>query len=183
MLGPGGEFAFVVIGAAMALSLVDNRVGSFTLAVTSLTMALIPLLSLVARRLNASLAPPKQLDPQLLVAPPAASTTGRAIVVGYGHVGQVVCEMLERHRFPFLATDRDPSAVVEERRRGREVYYGDAANAAYLKSCGLMDAAALIVTIHDQAGIDAIVRLARELRPDILVHRARPRRHARAPSL
>ena len=45
-------------------------------------------------------------------------------------------------------------------------------------NCAL--APALIVTIHDQAAIDEIVRVARELRPDILiVSRARDATHAR----
>ena len=49
LLGPGGEFAFVVIGMATALGLIGAHISSFTLAVTSVTMALIPLLSVVAR--------------------------------------------------------------------------------------------------------------------------------------
>src|SRR5262249_51366897 len=53
LLGPSGEFAFVIIGVAAAAKLVSERAGSFTLAVTSLTMALIPVLAMVARRLTA----------------------------------------------------------------------------------------------------------------------------------
>ena len=45
LLGPGGEFAFVVIGVATWLGLVSATAAAFTLAVTSLTMALIPLLA------------------------------------------------------------------------------------------------------------------------------------------
>src|SRR6185503_3438885 len=51
LLGPGGEFAFVIIGVATGYSLVTAAAGSFTLAVASLTMALIPLLAIGARRL------------------------------------------------------------------------------------------------------------------------------------
>jgi len=179
LLGPGGEFAFVIVGVAIAAGLVTARAGSFTLAVTSVTMALIPLLAMAARRIAPRFEERRPLDPQLLVAPPADGRV-RAIVVGHGRVGQVVCDLLDTHRFPYLSTDRDPSSVAEHRRRGREVYYGDATNPAFLKSCGLMAAPALIVTIHDQAAIDEIVRVARELRPDILiVSRARDARHAR----
>ena len=111
---------------------------------------------------------------------PAGSGKGRAIVVGHGRVGQIVCAMLERHGYPFISTDRDPAAVSEWRRRGREVYYGDAASPAFLKSCGLLEAAGVIVTIHDQDAIDEIVGVARSLRPDILiVSRARDATHAR----
>ena len=146
---------------------------------TSLTMALIPLLSLVARRLRAKIEQPKLLDPELAVVP--REVKGHAIVVGHGRVGQVVCALLERHRFPFLAIESDPAAVSEYRRRGREVYYGDATDPALLKSCGLMDAAAVIVTINTPAIIDEIVKLVRMLRADIvIVSRARDAAHARA---
>lgn len=179
LLGPGGEFAFVVIGLATALKLVSTTTASFTLAVTSLTMVLIPFLAIAARRITSPVDDKKTPDAALLVVPPIGGK-GRALVVGHGRVGQVVCEMLERHNFPFIATDRDPAAVAAYRRRGREVYYGDATNPAFLRSCGVMEAAAVIVTIHDQAAIGEIVRAVRAMRPEMLiVSRARDATHAR----
>jgi CPA2 family monovalent cation:H+ antiporter-2 len=59
LLGPGGEFAFVGIGLAAAAGIVEPRLASFTLAVTSVTMALTPLLSAAARWLAAKLTPEK----------------------------------------------------------------------------------------------------------------------------
>jgi CPA2 family monovalent cation:H+ antiporter-2 len=178
LLGPGGEFAFVGIGMATTLGLISANVSSFTLAVTSLTMALIPALSLIARRLARKLQGPKALDPELAVAPRGG--TGHAIVVGHGRVGQVVCAMLERHGFHYIAVDKNAAAVTEQRRRGREVYYGDAANLAFLKSCGLMEAAAVIVTVGSKAEIDEIVGQVRTLRTNMpIVSRARDAAHAR----
>jgi monovalent cation:H+ antiporter-2, CPA2 family len=179
LLGPGGEFAFVVIGVATMLSLVTPRAGSFTLAVTSLTMVLIPVLAIVARRLAGRIEDRKPLGAHLLLAP-VGTEKDHAIVIGHGRVGQVVCDMLETHRFPFIATDSDASTVDQYRRRGREVYYGDATNPAFLKSCGLLDASAVIVTIHTQAAIDEIVRIVRAVNPGILIiARARDATHAR----
>ena len=179
LLGPGGEFAFVAIGMATVAGIVPAPVASFTLAVTSLTMALIPLLSLAARRIAERLERRKGQQPEL-TAPPPVGSSGHAIVIGHGRVGQIVCDMLERHRFPFISTDSDPAAVAQYRKRGRQVYYGDATSLAFLKGCGLMDAAALIVTIHTQAAIDEIVQAVRPLRPDLLiVSRARDAAHAR----
>jgi CPA2 family monovalent cation:H+ antiporter-2 len=179
LLGPGGEFAFVAIGVAVGAQLVAPAAASFTLAVTSITMALIPVLAVVARRIAPAVEDRKVRHPELLV-PPPADGPARAIVVGYGRVGQVVCDLLDVHGCPYLATDRDPDMVTAYRRRGRELYYGDATSRAFLKSCGLMTAHALIVTIHDHAAIDEIVRVARELRPDLLiVSRARDAAHAR----
>jgi CPA2 family monovalent cation:H+ antiporter-2 len=179
LLGPGGEFAFVIVALATALNLLLPATASFVLAVTSLTMAAIPLLALLARRLTGGMEARRVVDPILAVGPPS-DTRKRAIVVGHGRVGQIVCEMLERHKVPFLAVDSDPAAVAEYRRRGREVYYGDAVNAAFLLSCGLMQATAVIVTIHGQAAIDEIVHIMRRIRPDIpIVSRARDATHAR----
>ena len=179
LLGPGGEFAFVALGLATALGLLSAGVSSFMLAVTSLTMALIPLLAIAARRIAERLEKRKPLEPELAAAPPVGET-GHAIVVGHGRVGQIVCAMLERHGRAFIATDNDPAAVGAWRRRGREVYFGDATNPAFLKSCGLMGAAAVIVTIHTQAAIDEIVGIVRGLRPDMpIVSRARDATHAR----
>jgi CPA2 family monovalent cation:H+ antiporter-2 len=179
LLGPGGEFAFVVIGVATAATLVSPGTASFTLAVTSITMAIIPLLASAARRLTRHREQVRHVDPALSLVP-MSGAKGRAIVIGHGRVGQVVCDMLSAHNFPYIATDRDPGAVTQQRRKGREVYYGNAADPAFLNSCGLMEAAAVIVTIHDQPGIDEIVRAVRERRPDILiVSRARDADHAR----
>ena len=179
LLGPGGEFAFVALGLATVLGLLSAGVSSFMLAVTSLTMALIPAMAVAARRITEKLERRKPPEPELAAVPPA-DETGHAIVVGHGRVGQIVCAMLERHGRPFIATDIDPAAVSAWRRRGREVYYGDATSPAFLKSCGLMGAAAVIVTIHTQAAIDEIVEIVRGLRPDMpIVSRARDATHAR----
>ena len=178
LLGPGGEFAFVGIGLATSLGLIGADVSSFTLTVTSITMALIPALSLAARRLAPRFREPKALDPELAVAPTGG--TGHAIVVGHGRVGQVVCTLLDRHGCPYLAVDNDAAAVPEQRRSGREVYYGDATLPEFLKTCGVMDAKAVIVTVAAADAIDEVVRQVRALRSDIvIVSRARDAAHAR----
>ena len=178
LLGPGGEFAFVGIGMATTLGLISSNVSSFTLAVTSITMALIPALSLAARRLTPKFREPKALDPELTVA--LSGGTGHAIVIGHGRVGQVVCSLLDRHSYHYIAVDNDAAAVPAHRRSGREVYYGNATDPEFLKSCGLMDAKAVIVTVAAEAQIDEIVRQVRALRTDVvIVSRARDAAHAR----
>ncbi len=178
LLGPGGEFAFVSLGTASALRLVDARVSSLALAVTSVTMALTPLLAIAARRLRPLLATPRPPDRELSVRPPGGEK--HAIVVGYGRVGKVVCSLLKHHGMRFIAVDYDASSVAQDRRDGHMVYYGDAADPAFLDTCGIRDATGLIITIHTQAVIDKVVDYVRTIRPDILiVSRARDADHAR----
>lgn len=178
MLGPGGEFAFVGIGLAATLGVLPKPLASQALAVTSLTMVLIPLMSLIGQRLAARHVAPRPSDAHLLAVP--ETTAGATIVVGYGRVGRVVGTMLERHSLPYIATDADPITVSRERAAGRPLYFGRAENPAFLKTCGLMDARAVVITIHDRDGIDGIVTGVRKLRPDIvIVARARDAEHAR----
>jgi CPA2 family monovalent cation:H+ antiporter-2 len=177
LTGPGGEFAFVGIGLAGTLGLIGPGVVTFTLALTSLTMALIPLLAIAGRHAAARLAAPVELAPELKVQPAAASK--HAIVVGYGRVGKVVCALMKEHGVAYTATDSSASLVTEERHAGAEVYYGNAANPDFLKACGVMDAAGVIITVGSRALTDAVVAQVRALRPDILiVARARDAEHA-----
>ena len=178
LLGAGGEFAFVSLVIASRSRLVDPRTATFALTVTALTMALIPLLSRVARgfasRLRAAGAPPSELT-----ARPGARQR-HAIVVGYGRVGKVVCALLKEHGIPYIAADSDASTVTHDRRDGHEVYYGDAADPKFLETCGLANAAGVIITIHSHHLIDDIVEHVRAIRPDVLiVSRARDADHAR----
>ena len=178
LLGAGGEFAFVSLGAAAELHLIDADTATFALTVTSATMALIPLVSHLARRFASRLRAAGATPSELMMRP-----TGRqrhAIVVGYGRVGKVVCALLKEHGVPYIAADFDASTVTHDRRDGHDVYYGDAADPKFLEICGLADAAGVIITIHTHQLIDDIVEHVRAMRPDVLiVSRARDADHAR----
>jgi len=177
LLGPGGEFAFVGIALAASLRLVSPNVQSLVLAATSIIMALTPVLSIGARHLRALIIGPGRMGPELLVRPMGGGS--RAIVVGNGRVGKLVCELLTEHGVPYVATDNDPVTVTRDRRAGSEVYFGNATDLEFLKACGLADATGLIITINAHDVIDEIVTKVRSVRPDMLVvARARDAAHA-----
>jgi CPA2 family monovalent cation:H+ antiporter-2 len=178
LLGPGGEFAFVGIGMAAAASLIEPRLASFALAVTSVTMALTPPLASVGRRLGARLRAGAPVATELTAQPSGGDK--HAIVVGYGRVGKVVCALLKEHGIGYIAADSDAPTVTHDRRDGHDVYYGDATDPQFLEVCGLSKAAGVIITIHTRDLIDSVVEHVRALRPDILiVSRARDAEHAR----
>ena len=178
LLGAGGEFAFVSLVLAAASGLTDPGTAIFALTVTSATMALIPLLSHLARRFASRLRAAGATPSELLTRP--SGRQRHAIVVGYGRVGKVVCALLNEHSIPYIAADSDASTVTRDRRAGHDVYYGDAADPKFLEICGLADAAGVIITIHTHDLIDDIVEHVRAIRPDVLiVSRARDADHAR----
>lgn len=179
MIGPGGEFAFVLLTASVAAKLVDQQAASLVLAAVSLTMIALPLAARLARILAARFAPAAVLPDEASILPPG-DHSARAIVVGLGRVGRLVGEMLEQHRVPYIAVDADPALIASQRRAGRPAFYGNATKPDFLRLCGLEEATALIVTIDNPRAVDETVLAARALRPDlIIVARARDAKHAR----
>jgi monovalent cation:H+ antiporter-2, CPA2 family len=177
LLGPGGEFAFVMIGAAVAGGVVDRADASILLVAVALSMMTIPSLG----RLGAALARrrARELDPEALVSPPDEDG-GRVIIVGYGRVGALIGEMLDAHRIRYIAVDVDPNLTARERRAGKPVYYGDAGREDFLRRCGLETARALVITLDKPSANEDVVTAARRLRPDInIIARARDAAHAR----
>lgn len=178
LLAPGGEFAFIGIGLATQFKLIDSGVAAGVLAMVSLTMATLPFIALAARRIHKRLDADAPSRPSSTVLPPD-DRTKRVIVVGHGRVGQLVCDLLDKHEIPYLATDKDVTLVERWRNLGRPIYYGDASNPIYLQRCGIDEAAGVIVTI-DTAVVDDVVRAVRARRPDVMiVARAHDAQHAR----
>ncbi|TBR30596.1 MAG: hypothetical protein EPO10_02030, partial [Reyranella sp.] len=98
--------------------------------------------------------------------------------VGHGRVGQLVCDLLDKHEISYIAADRDAARVERWRKLGRPVYFGDASNALFLQRCGIDEATGVIVTI-DTAAVDDVVRAVRARRPDVMiVARAHDAQHA-----
>ncbi|RDJ27207.1 potassium transporter TrkA [Bosea caraganae] len=179
MIGPGGEFAFVMLNAAAGAKLIGQDAVSLVLAAVSLTMVTLPLCAKMARNLAAKLAKPVALPEEAKILPPD-DHANRAIVVGCGRVGRLVGAMLEEHNKPYIAVDSNPTLVASQRRAGRPAFFGDATKPDFLKLCGIDGASALIVTIDTGKAVDEIVRAARALGPDlIIVARARDAGHAR----
>ena len=180
LLGPAGEFAFVTMNLATDAGVVSHQTGGFITTLTAVSMAMVPLLDALGGRFAERMKPAAPVDPALLVAPPTAADK-RVVVVGYGRVGQLVCEMLKHHKVPFIAVDSDAREIADLRRAGHEVYYGDATNRAFLESCGLREASALVLTVHTAGAIDEIASLAKAIQPDLtIIARARDADHAKA---
>lgn len=178
LLAPGGEFAFVVAGMALAGGVLSDELSRFVVALTTLSMVLIPLLGSLARRFERFYRRNEPVDPALSAAPTAMQ--GHVVLVGYGRVGQVVAAFLKNHGLSFIASDHNAKAVSEERARGADVFYGDARDEAFLHSCGLEEARAIIITVHTRSIIDAVVARVHEMRPDLpIIARALDSDHAR----
>ncbi len=178
LLGAGGEFAFIIIGLAVAKDIVARDTGTLVLAITSFSMAIIPLLDHVGRRIARGVSDGQEPNPALSIPPPQEPID--AVVIGCGRVGRLVSEMLGVHKVKHIIVESDPGVVTNSRGEGLPVYFGDAKNTMFLRRCGIMSAKGVIITVNKPSVADEIVTSVRELRSDILiVARASDEGHAR----
>jgi CPA2 family monovalent cation:H+ antiporter-2 len=176
LLGPGGEFGFVILGLARVEGLIDTNAARFPLLLAAVTMACIPLLSALGRRISRRPAG-EAIDPALSAAP--EDGTPRVIIAGFGRVGATVASMLEAHDVPYVAVDSDADQVAAQRKLRRPVYWGDIAQPELLRRLHIDTARALVATMSDHAATDRLVAAARAERDDVLiVVRARDAGHA-----
>ena len=176
LLGPGGEFAFVILSSAVETGLLPTERAAEILIGVILSMTMIPMFAAFAARFGA-VSGPVAAGPE----PTELAPASRVIIVGYGRFGQVVGELMRAHKIGYLCVDGDHRVAAEARARGEPVYWGDGTNSDFLARCGLASARALIATMHTPSAVDAVVKLARAERPDLtIVARARDAAHARA---
>jgi CPA2 family monovalent cation:H+ antiporter-2 len=175
LLGPGGEFAFLLVTAAMATKILSAELGGQVEIGVTLSMALIPFFATITK--------PLPLPGSALTGPTPddLAPASRVIIVGYGRVGQIVAALMRVHKIDYLCVDGDAGIAAQAHGRGEPVYWGDAMRRDFLDSCGLAQARAVVVTMHTPSAVDAVVKLARGARDDLtLVARARDAAHARA---
>ena len=178
LLGPGGEFAFVILGSAAAAGVLSPEPHRQALVVVSMTMLALPLLAQFGRRMARRMRAAQPPGHEELARPPDDHQP-RIIVAGFGRVGHLIGAMLDEHKIPYIAIDSDAALVARARKDGFPVYYGDASNAEFLRKCGLDEARAVAVTMDNPARVDDVTRVARAHRSDLkIIVRARDERHA-----
>ena len=176
VLGPAGEFAFVVLNTGMVEGLASPAFTQGVLLSATISMFSVPLMAALGQRLSRRPETAPDLPAEVLT---PMALDGGVLIVGFGRVGRLVGEMLTAHGQSFLAVDSDPTTVAAARREGFDIYYGDAGRAELLTSCGIGAARALVVTMDAPGKVDEVVVAARALRQDLIViARARDDRHA-----
>ncbi len=108
MLAPGGEFAFVIVTAAVAAKAMPTSAGAKAMIAVTFSMFAVPFLGALAKRLAKRPAAP---EPAALLEPGVDGAAPDAIIVGFGRVGQLVGDMLHAHAIRYLAVDTDAGLV------------------------------------------------------------------------
>ena len=145
LLAQGGEFGFVLFGAAERGLLLSPAAASLFSAVVTVSMALTPILIRLA-----SVLPVGEREVEL-DGPRASDAERHVIVVGYGRFGQAVGQMLRGRGVDVTLIDQKPAQIELTGRFGIKGYYGDGRRVDVLRAAGAAQAD-LIVFAADGAG-------------------------------
>jgi len=178
LMASPSETTLIVLGAAGAAGLIDAETASFWQIVTAMGLTLTPLLARIGRDAGARIEKKSQSG-QPIIAPTREAP--RAVIIGFGRVGQMVAEMLTEHGKPYVAVDSNIDSVKAARSEGFEIVFGDAARPEFLDKMNLGHASALILTMDDPVQAMRTVKRVRAWCPDLtIVARARDTEHAAA---
>lgn len=93
------------------------------------------------------------------------------IICGFGRVGQIVAQLLEAEKIPYIAIDLDVNAVMLGRERGFNVAYGDTRNSDVLRDLGLANrrTRAVVVALDNAANASSTVLTVKGITPKVKI--------------
>jgi CPA2 family monovalent cation:H+ antiporter-2 len=171
-----GEFSFILAILGKELGLLTDTAMHTMVATAIISITLNPLLYRLIDPVEVWLAHRRRLggwfSPQAALMPdrtPMASPGHRAVVVGYGPVGQTVTRLLQENNIEPTIIELNRDTVRCLREAGVSAIYGDASHHEILQGAGVDSAGSLILSAAGlQAGAE-VIRLARGLNPAIRI--------------
>lgn len=169
-----GEFSFVLALSGMKFGLASDYYYQLFLAVSLLTMALTPMLISLSHgfaQLLGRLPLPQKIMTGYNFIPEDLSHHKRdhLIIVGFGVRGRHLARAAKAAGIPYYILEMNSDTVKIEKSRGEPIHFGDASHHSVLSHSGIKDARALAVVINDSVASLRIVKVARELNPNVYV--------------
>ncbi|MDX2475868.1 MAG: monovalent cation:proton antiporter-2 (CPA2) family protein [Gammaproteobacteria bacterium] len=168
LLSQSGEFGFVIFGLAATSSILpENLFHALTLLV-ALTMVTTPLMPKLSEYLNRYLSKPE--DRHDVSTEHIDAEQPHVVIAGFGRVGRRIARILQAGNVPYLAIENNADHVLESRRDGFSVFYGDASQVDVLKAAGAGQAGALVCTLDQTIPATRLVNILRQQYPGVAIY-------------
>ncbi|WP_293553597.1 monovalent cation:proton antiporter-2 (CPA2) family protein [Parvibaculum sp.] len=141
VLAQGGEFAFVLFGAAATAGIMSPVNSNLLIATVTVSLALTPLAFAIANRLAQRKAVAEIMEMDF------SDAKGRVVIIGFGRFGQVVAQFLLSQGIEVTAIEHDVEQIRAASRFGFRVYYGDGTRLDVLRAAGAADASLIALCV------------------------------------
>jgi monovalent cation:H+ antiporter-2, CPA2 family len=184
-----GEFSFVLAGLGVALGLLPPEGRDLMLAGALISIVLNPLVFAGATMLErwARLKPDvldaleRKPEHDTLVGGAQPPLREHVVMIGFGRVGETIGRAFDRESVRYLIVEQNREIVDALRARGLQVLFGDAGRPGILEHAALPTACLLVIASPGAYQTRHIIRLARDLNPDVEIvvrtHSESERRH------
>ncbi|HUO43701.1 MAG TPA: monovalent cation:proton antiporter-2 (CPA2) family protein [Burkholderiales bacterium] len=173
-LAQGGEFAFVLLTAAVAQRVLPAALSDLLIMVVTMSLLAAPLL-IAAHAKVLALWTALTAVPEYDVIEPQDKPV---IIAGFGRFGQIVGRVLRMSGIPFTALEISYEQVDFVRKYGGKIYYGDASRLELLAAAGATRARLFVLAIDDVKASIETARVVRQHFPALpIIARAHNRVH------
>ncbi len=187
LLSQIGEFSFLLADQAVEHKMLSNEIRSVLVVCSILSIAANPMLYQLRRPLERVLRKNRRLwkflnsrseqegatfnqeTHQRLAKDMTETSPPRAIIVGYGPVGQTASRLLTECGIKPIIIDLNLDTVRQLTDRGVDAIYGDAGNTDILEAANIRTAKYLLVTIPEMLVRSLVILTAKNLNPELRV--------------
>lgn len=158
-----GEFAFVLLLKGKEYSLLDEGFSNQFISISILTMFISPILLKISPYISSKISSfeTKKSDELL------NKLKNHVIIIGYGLNGKNVSKVLREAHIPYIVIEANPKNVINAKKEGETIINGDATKKEILEVAHIKQAKIVVVAISDPMATRIIVRLVKELNPEI----------------
>ncbi len=176
LLSQSGEFGFILFGLAAISGVLEPDFFQILTLVIALTMVTTPLMANFGEYLTKRFT--RMGDGHDVTTTHIKGGQSHVIIAGFGRVGRRIAKILQAENVPYLAIESNADRVLEGRRDGFSVFYGDASQVNVLKAADAERAGALVCTLDQAVPALRLVHILRQHYPDLSIHaRGRDRQH------
>ena len=171
VLAQGGEFGFALLSLALAANIMEPQLSQILLASVIFSMMITPFLirynGHITKSLFAGTYGKNRQQMEQDIADKASHLNKHIIICGFGRIGQNLANVIRQEDFDYFALDYNINIITEARKAGYSVYFGDTTHPEILLSAGIKRATAMVICHDDIRSIEATLKQARELNPEI----------------
>ncbi|MBB3540078.1 monovalent cation:proton antiporter-2 (CPA2) family protein [Rhizobium sp. BK399] len=152
LLPQGGEFGFVLFTAAGVAGLMPTSTASLLIAIVTLSMALTPIGTMLAKRLLSGKVE-EQLDEDF------EGAGADVLMVGFSRFGQIAAQILLAGGRDVTVIDFSADRIRQASSFGFRIYFGDGTRKDVLRASGIDRAKIVVVCTQKREVTDKIVEL------------------------
>jgi len=173
-----GEFSLILATVGQQLNILPESAANTIIATTIVSLTLNPIQYKTIDWMEATLANwpslwrsfnPKSQAPGKVQADPGKGEAFRAVVVGYGPIGQTVSRLLHDGGIEPVIIETNLNTAHRAQGEGRRAIYGDAAHPDVLEAAGIDSAVALVLSASTTEQTAEIIRIARKTNPALRI--------------